>query len=117
MSAVLRKSSGLTRTSIRAIILRSPLVLGLALVSGCQTSKYTSFAPFSARLEHVPGGGAERFVLMNTSGLELHNYHYTAYVWTDSHLRHPIDRQMPISSFRDSGSKLVADKPIRFKPV
>ena len=91
------------------------LLLGLALASGCQTTPYTSFAPLSAKLEHVPGGVAEHFRLVNSSGYELHNFKFTTYLWSDSPLRRPTDRGTPMKSYFAAGSKLAAGGRVRFQ--
>jgi hypothetical protein len=86
------------------------LIVGLALV-GCQATKPTSFAPFEARLELVHGG-ARHFVLVNTSGGELHNYSFTAYMYDG--YAHRLFRQHPAKMFEDSGHTIKADETLRF---
>jgi hypothetical protein len=56
---------------------------GLAALTGCKSLQNTSFAPLDARLEPIPGGGAQGFVVINTSGQVLHNYRFRAYMWDD----------------------------------
>lgn len=68
-----------------SIATRYGLLLVLVLTfTGCRSLEPTAFAPFEARLDPVPGGGAYRFVLVNTSGKELHNLWFTAESW-DNH--------------------------------
>src|ERR1035437_10719530 len=45
---------------------------GLAWLTGCESLQDTSFAPLDARLEPIPGGGAQHFVVVNTSRSEEH---------------------------------------------
>jgi hypothetical protein len=52
------------------------------LLAGCRTP-YTSFAPFDARLEPSPRGGAVYLVLINRSDKTLHNYTCSVYVWSE----------------------------------
>jgi hypothetical protein len=56
---------------------------GLVWLTGCETLQDTSFAPIDARLEPIPGGGAQYFVMVNTSGQTLHNVRFRAYMWDD----------------------------------
>lgn len=58
-------------------------LVGFVWLTGCQSLQYTSFAPVEARLERVPGGGAQHLVIVNTSGQELHNCRFRAYMWDD----------------------------------
>jgi hypothetical protein len=56
---------------------------GLVWLTGCETLQDTSFAPVDARLEPIPGGGAQYFVMVNTSGQTLHHVRFRAYMWDD----------------------------------
>src|SRR2546425_993922 len=90
----------------------SELIFALALVavgSGCQTFKYTSFTPLDARLEPGLGGGALYFVLVNTSGRPLHNYSFSAYLWNEHDQRARL-RKRPVRRYLGSGSELGAGK-------
>jgi hypothetical protein len=86
------------------------LLVGLA-VGGCQATKPKSFAPFEARLELIHGG-ARHFVLVNSSGGELHNYSFSAYMYDDN--AHRLFRQHPVGMFVGSGRTLKADETLRF---
>jgi hypothetical protein len=57
--------------------------LGLAGLTGCESLQDTSFAPLDARLEPIPGGGAQYLVMVNTSGQTLHHFRFRAYMWDD----------------------------------
>ena len=57
--------------------------LSLALLTGCESLQDTTFAPAEVRLELVPAGGAQHFVVVNASGQTLHHYWFRAYVWDD----------------------------------
>src|SRR5216683_3149513 len=89
------------------------LVCVLVLV-GCQSPQYTSFTPLEARLEAVPGGGALYFVLVNTSGQDLHNCTYSAYIWSDEN-PNPIYRGRPAKRYTGSRQKWEAGKAVRFR--
>jgi hypothetical protein len=56
---------------------------GLVWLTGCETLQDTAFAPVDARLEPIPGGGAQCFVMVNTSGQTLHHVRFRAYMWDD----------------------------------
>jgi hypothetical protein len=77
----------------------------LALLAGCQTAlEQTSFAPLEARLEPVPDGGAQYFVLVNTSGRELQNFSYSAYIYNENG-QNATKRNRPVYEFQGSGAK------------
>ena len=57
---------------------------GLVWLTGCETLQDTSFTPVDARLEPIPGGGAQGFVVINTSGQTLHHFRFRAYMWDDN---------------------------------
>jgi hypothetical protein len=86
------------------------LILGLA---GCQTQTpgSPSLAPFDARLELVPGGGARHFVVINTSGQELHNYSFSAYMWND---KNAMLFHNDTHRFIASGATLQPGQALRF---
>jgi len=88
------------------------LVFAIGL-AGCQTQTpgSASFAPFDARLELVPGGGARHFVVINTSGEELHNYSFSAYMWNDMTAR-PFRNET--HRFMASGAVLEPGQALRF---
>ena len=56
---------------------------GFVWLTGCQSLQYTTFAPVEARLESIPGGGAQHLVVVNTSGRVLNNCRFRAYMWDD----------------------------------
>src|SRR5260370_1736731 len=78
-----------------------PCLWVLALL-GCQGPQYTSFAPVTAELLPIPGGGAKYFVMLNTSGRTLHNFNASAYLW-DERSESPISRQRPFKRYFGSG--------------
>ena len=83
---------------------------------GCATSKPREFAPFDARFETVPGGGAQHLVLINTSGRHLHNFRFAAHVWNE-HSRYWLQQRRPFRDYQGSGAELPVAKPIRFRLV
>ena len=96
------------------IFLYFALAVALA-ATGCQTSGSSKFTPFSAKLESVQGGGAQYFVIINTSGQELHNFSYTAYLYSELLRRHPAVRNLPIRPDLASGSRLKPGQVMRFR--
>lgn len=80
-------NSTFLRRALRVGLVR---VIGLVLLggwlAGCQSPQATAFAPIQARLDRVDGGGQMYFVVVNTSGQTLHNYHLRAYLWYDEQL-------------------------------
>jgi len=98
--------------------MRIALSLTLALILatvGCQAPKSVPFAPLSARLEPVPGSAALYFVVINTSGQELHNYRYSAYLYSELLRRHPFARKLPIRQYVGSGYNLGRSQIMRFR--
>src|SRR5450759_4275351 len=89
-----------------AIKLFCALVFSLVIiVTSCKTPVYTSFAPFDARLEPVPDSVAKYLIFLNTDGQTLHNYSYSAYLWSDE----PVDqlhRDRPTTRSMGSGVRL-----------
>ena len=84
---------------------------GLAIMTGCESLKDTSFAPLEARLEPISGGGAQHFVLINTSGQKLHNFRFGAYMWDDHALAFTgndpfssLPNRLPAITYRFMGS-------------
>ena len=76
----------------------------LALLAGCQTAtQQTSFAPIEPRLESIPGGGAQYFVLVNTSGKDLHNVSFSAYLYNEDE-QNPVKRGKWVYEFQGSGA-------------
>ena len=90
--------------------------LGLALLAGCLAPEYTSFAPLDARIEPVPSGGARYFIVVNTSGRELHNVSCSAYMWNDC-APNPIRRASPIYKFEGSLLEWEPGSAMRFRPL
>ncbi len=93
-------------------------IIGLLLIVafGCATSKSADFAPFDARFEAVPGGGAQHLVLINTSGRHLHNFRFAAHVWNE-HSRYWLRQHRPFRNYQGSGPELPIGKTIRFRLV
>lgn len=58
-------------------------IFGLTVLTGCESLKDTAFAPLDAKLEPLPQGGAQCFVVANTSGQALRNVRFRAYMWDD----------------------------------
>jgi hypothetical protein len=82
----------------------------LAVLTGCKSLQDTSFAPLDARLEPIPGGGAQGFVVINTSGQVLHNYRFSAYMWDDRAITYTADnnsslpKRLPAMTYTFMGS-------------
>src|SRR3954466_7089149 len=92
------------------------LTLGLALVAvGCQAPKHSSFSPFSAHLESIPGSAAQYLVLINTSGRDLHNFRYSAYLYSELIPHHPLARNRPFKQLLGSGHTLASGQVMRFR--
>src|SRR6266436_1875510 len=88
------------------------MVIVLAVTAlGCQSASHTSFAPFNARLEPIPHGGARHLVIVNSSGMNLHNYKFSADMWNDKNLRMMRNHTR---RFYGSGAKLTPGKSVRF---
>jgi hypothetical protein len=95
---------------------------GLVWLTGCQSLQPTAFAPVEARLEPVPGGGAQRLVAVNTSGHVLHHYRFRAYMWDDQAVFYSagqapnVPRRMPAMTytFMSSGNAWRPDEVMRF---
>ena len=83
---------------------------GLVWLTGCETLQDTSFAPVDARLEPIPGGGAQYFVMVNTNGQTLHNVHFRAYMWDDRAITYTagnnssLPRRLPAMTYTFMGS-------------
>jgi hypothetical protein len=93
-----------------------PYFLTLVVAAiGCQTSGSSRFAPFSAKLESIRGSPAQYFFVVNTSGQELHNYKYTAYLYSELLRRDPLVRNLPIRKDIASGSRLRPGQVMRFR--
>ncbi len=58
---------------------------GLAVLTSCESLQDTTFAPIKPVLEPVTGG-AQHFVIINTSNQTLHNFRFRAYLWDDYNL-------------------------------
>ena len=92
------------------------LLLGIIIaqavvVLGCQSSHYTSFAPFKARLEPISSGGARHLVFVNASGQNLHNFKFSVDMWNDKNLNM---RRKHTRRFYGSGPELAPGESIRF---
>jgi hypothetical protein len=83
---------------------------GLAWLTGCESLQDTSFAPLDARLEPIPGGGAQHFIVVNTSGQVLHNFRFRAYMWDDRAITYtagnnsPFPKRLPAMTYTFMGS-------------
>ena len=64
------------------------LCLYLTTLTGCNTLQDTQFSPIDARLEPIQAGGAQHFVLVNSSSQELHHYHFRVCLWGKSTLEY-----------------------------
>lgn len=91
-------------------------LLTLIILSGCQTSVFTTFAPFDARLEPVPNGAAKYLLFLNSSDQALHNFSFSAYMWNDDS-RSQLRRSRPIKRYIGSGIQLLPGQSIRFHPI
>src|SRR2546425_9664863 len=92
------------------------ITLFLLATLGCATSKTSDFAPFEAQLEPVRGGGAKHLVLINSSGRELHNFRFSAYVFNE-HSLYWVRRHQPYRDYLGSGAALPSGKEIHFRLV
>jgi len=96
---------------------------GLVWLTGCETLQDTAFAPFDARLEPIPGGGAQGFVMINTSGKTLHHFRFRAYMWDDHAFTYtagnnsPFPQRLPAMTytFMGSGSEWDPGQVQRFR--
>jgi hypothetical protein len=97
--------------------------LGLVWLTGCESLQDTSFAPLGARLEPIPGGGAQSFVMVNTSGQTLHHFRFRAYMWDDHTITYTPDDNSPFPkllpamtyTFMGSGSQWEPGQGQRFR--
>jgi hypothetical protein len=55
--------------------------VGFFIFAGCESLQDTSFAPLEAKLESIPNGGAQYFVVVNSSGEALHNLKFWVDIW------------------------------------
>ena len=93
----------ITKT-VRFIQCLQIILLGSCMaLTGCQGLKPTSFAPFEARLEPVPGGGVKYLVLVNDGSQDLHNWSISAYLWNE-HQSNPVVAGNPHCYVQGSGS-------------
>jgi hypothetical protein len=99
------------------------IVGGLADFTGCESLQDTSFAPLDCKLEPISGGGAQYFVLINTSGQTLHHLSLSGDIWYDQAItfigNNPgsIPVRLPIITYKFNGSKLQLEpsKEIRIR--
>jgi hypothetical protein len=92
----------ITRTHGFIQCLQPILLCSCLALTGCQGLQPTSFAPFDARLEPVPGGGAKYLVLVNTSDQDLHNWSASTYLWNE-HQASPVAAANVYCSIQGSG--------------
>jgi hypothetical protein len=98
---------------------------GLAMLTGCESLQDTSFAPLEARLEAISGGGAQCFVVVNTSGQTLHNFRFGAYMWNDHTLTFTendpssLPNRLPVMTYKfmGSGSQWEPGRVQRFRDL
>jgi hypothetical protein len=104
------------------------LCLGLGLWNGCQTYHGTKFAPLQPKLDSLGYGGAQSMSLVNSSGQAMHNVHFRAYMWGQSHLEQSPQQPYMLTSasglpqrvpaltysFMGSAGKLDAGQVIHF---
>jgi hypothetical protein len=83
-------------------------------ITGCQGLKPTSFSPFDARLEPVPGGGTKYLVLVNVSNQDLHNWSFSAYLWNERQ-SNPIVAGNPHCYAQGSGRLWKAGTGVRIR--
>jgi hypothetical protein len=96
---------------------------GLMVLSGCHTLQDTQFAPLAARLERDHPGNAQRIVLVNVSGQELHHFFFRGSLWGDSALTYTGDPSETLPqhispetyTFIGSGDKLEPGQALHFK--
>jgi hypothetical protein len=92
---------------------------GLAVLTGCESFQDTTFAPIKAVLEPVTGG-AQHFVVVNSSDQILHNYYFRVYMWDDHNLFYtwgdtPRRRPAMTYTFTSSGTKWEPGEEQRFR--
>jgi hypothetical protein len=101
---------------IASAIISSFFLLILITLTSCKTATYTAFKPFDARLEPVPNSIAKYLIFLNSSGRELHDYSFSAYIWND-HGQDQLRRTEPVKRYIGSGVRLMPGESIRFHPV
>ncbi|HVU08634.1 MAG TPA: hypothetical protein VHG89_08850 [Verrucomicrobiae bacterium] len=96
--------------------------LGLVVLTGCESVQDTSFAPLEAKLEAIPGGGAQYFVVVNTSGKTLHDLKFWGNIWYNDvtfpeNDLHGMPVHLPVITYsiRGSSPKLEPGQEVRFK--
>jgi hypothetical protein len=95
----------------------------LMILTSCESLQDTAFAPAKPVLEPVPGGGAQHFVVVNSSDQTLHNFFFRAYMWDDRTLFYTDDnapltpRRLPAMSysFTSSGLQWEPGRVLRFR--
>ena len=81
------------------------------LLTGCEATRYTTFAPFDARLEPIPGGGAQYLVLVNRGEIDIHNFSGSVYIWL---YRDPNVTRLDTRAGSIYGHELKAGESLRF---
>jgi hypothetical protein len=97
--------------------------LGVVLLTGCQTFHDTEFSPIEARLDPTHAGGADYFVLVNSSGQTLHDFRFRAYAWGTSTLTTAGDEWATLPqrtsqqtyTFQGSGGQWEPGKVLHFR--
>jgi len=85
----------------------------LLVATGCQSPSYTSFAPLDARLEPIPTKNSRYLVVINSSGMMLHNLTFSSYLWTDEG-RHRQHGERMLGRGMGSLAELPPGQAIRF---
>jgi hypothetical protein len=107
----------------RITVMLLPGCFYLAGLAGCESLQDTSFAPLDARLEPIPAGGADYFVVVNTSGQTLHNVRFWVDLWNDYYMTYtgndpatiPIRRPTLTYQCMGSTSELKPGQVVRFR--
>ena len=106
----------------RVIVMSLSGCFGLAVSTGCESLQDTAFAPVKAELEPVTGG-AQHFVVINSSTQTLHNFRFRAYMWNDHNVFYtggdmpltPRHRPAMTYTFTSSGTKWEPGEMRRFR--
>ncbi len=99
------------------------LYFSFSMLTGCESLQDTSFAPLDAKLEPIPGGGAQYFVVVNASRQTLHNFRFSVDMWDDHAITFigndpttiPIHLPAMTYRFTSSGSELKPGEVVHFR--
>jgi hypothetical protein len=100
-----------------------PGLVGLMILTGCNTLQDTTFAPVDVQLESDLRGGEQHIILVNASGQELHHFTFRGSVWGDSPLTYTGDplgtlpQHVPNETytFNGSGGKWEPGQALHFR--